>query len=243
MVHLATPDPFDTSWMTPDEITLEEVDWPLFSRAWVHQELLLAPRTIHFGAQEVLWQCKSDFHKQSMLPKTFKTDPYSRLPASSLDDSKSILRERWYNTIEAYSWRQLTYPDDRLPAIAVMSREAMSVRVGDQYLGGLWMTSLLYDLAWASISQRMGLIQPNRSRLPACQHGHGRAPRVSSSGQGRMMIPLHKRECHRDSLHNGLSFSLWIHSAGYNHPAGAADSAERPQEPERLAAASKRLLP
>lgn len=32
---------------------------PLLSRAWVFQEILLSRRTLHFGASEVLWECRT----------------------------------------------------------------------------------------------------------------------------------------------------------------------------------------
>jgi len=33
---------------------------PLLSRAWVFQERLLSRRTLHFGASEILWECRTD---------------------------------------------------------------------------------------------------------------------------------------------------------------------------------------
>ncbi|KAJ4984224.1 hypothetical protein SVAN01_10265 [Stagonosporopsis vannaccii] len=176
-VRCATPDPFDTSWMTSDSIKFDDNVWPLLSRAWVYQELLLAPRTVHFGSQEVLWQCKSDFQKQSMLPKLFRTDPYSKLPAKFLNETDSTLRERWYHIVEAYSWRRLTFQDDRLPAIAAMARQTMGLRVDDQYVVGLWVNTLLYDLAWIAY-KRTDNAHANKpqspSRIPTWSWAHAK---------------------------------------------------------------------
>ncbi|KAL2165946.1 hypothetical protein VTG60DRAFT_3566 [Thermothelomyces hinnuleus] len=37
--------------------TKQRTSLPLLSRAWAYQERLLAPRVLHFGPQEVLWEC------------------------------------------------------------------------------------------------------------------------------------------------------------------------------------------
>lgn len=36
-----------------------EIVGPLFQRAWVLQERLLAPRILHFGGQQMMWQCQT----------------------------------------------------------------------------------------------------------------------------------------------------------------------------------------
>ncbi len=37
----------------------EAYRFPLLSRAWTYQERLLAPRVLHFGHQEMLWECRT----------------------------------------------------------------------------------------------------------------------------------------------------------------------------------------
>jgi hypothetical protein len=32
--------------------------WPLLLRGWVYQEMSLSTRVLHFGSQEVVWQCR-----------------------------------------------------------------------------------------------------------------------------------------------------------------------------------------
>jgi hypothetical protein len=39
--------------------------WPLIGRAWVFQELNLSPRVIHFGEEEVVWQCRCRCERES----------------------------------------------------------------------------------------------------------------------------------------------------------------------------------
>lgn len=38
-------------------LTHKAADLPLLGRGWVHQERLLSPRFLHFGQQELIWEC------------------------------------------------------------------------------------------------------------------------------------------------------------------------------------------
>lgn len=54
---------------------------------------------------------------------------------------------RWECIVQHYSAANLTYKPDRLPAlsgVAALQHKA----TGDQYLAGLWKTSLVYHLVW-----------------------------------------------------------------------------------------------
>lgn len=42
-----------------------DTGWPLQKRGWVFQELCLSSRVIHFGPQEVVWQCRSTDESKS----------------------------------------------------------------------------------------------------------------------------------------------------------------------------------
>src|SRR3569833_898679 len=53
----------------------------------------------------------------------------------------------WLSTIEDYSRRQLTVPDDKLPALSGLARRLAS-RTGDVYYAGLWRNHIVEDLAW-----------------------------------------------------------------------------------------------
>ena len=59
----------------------------------------------------------------------------------------------WYETVEAYSLRGLTYEKDRLPTLEGLARE-FSVRTGYHYHQGIWKEDHLRGLLWRSRSRR-----------------------------------------------------------------------------------------
>jgi hypothetical protein len=50
---------------------------PLNERAWVLQEMMLSPRTIHFARNQVFWTCQQ-YQKCESVPGNWLTDPCSR---------------------------------------------------------------------------------------------------------------------------------------------------------------------
>jgi len=55
---------------------------------------------------------------------------------------------RWKAMVTMYSALDLTYVDDRLPAIAAIVEREMRHRKDDTYIAGMWVSSLLVDLLW-----------------------------------------------------------------------------------------------
>ncbi|KAF2995395.1 hypothetical protein E8E13_004489 [Curvularia kusanoi] len=136
----------------PDEIGQEDpFRWPLLSRAWVFQERKLSPRVLHFGRDQLFWECDSRFTSEGAIKSL--SDPYGDLSESS---SRSRFRyinpgdpkREWRNAVEYYSRLKLTYEKDRLPAIAGYVRRMQERRPGDVYIAGMWLNSLLSDLDW-----------------------------------------------------------------------------------------------
>lgn len=60
--------------------------------------------------------------------------------------------KRWHQVAYMYSGLQLTYASDRLPAVAAIVEREMRLRLDDAYIAGMWKKSLLYDLAWGTLS-------------------------------------------------------------------------------------------
>ncbi|KFY31014.1 hypothetical protein V493_01478 [Pseudogymnoascus sp. VKM F-4281 (FW-2241)] len=126
----------------------------LSSRAWVLQESILSPRTVHFTNAELVWECsdlnecscgtpmlrnsrKSLFKAALQHPTT--TRAYSR---ETLHPATSI----WHSVVEESTARDLTYATDRLPALSSLAM-MLPFPKGD-YLAGLWQNSLMDDLLW-----------------------------------------------------------------------------------------------
>ena len=118
--------------------------WPLLHRAWVYQERKLSSRVVHFGKDQLYWECNSGFEAE---------DGSEKYSAGSLK-LKSTLAEPdqdWRHAVEHYSWLNLTFEKDRLPAISAVVKRMQSLRPNDVYVAGVWTSSLLHDLTWFAL--------------------------------------------------------------------------------------------
>lgn len=116
---------------------------PLAKRAWVVQERLLAVRTLHFTATQLFWECK-----EKLLCEAFPSE-WSYLDGArrTLGSNPSRTWRRWSEIVYDYTNAHLTYSSDKLAGIAVLARKFASLH-SDQYLAGLWRSTLIRDLCW-----------------------------------------------------------------------------------------------
>lgn len=138
---------FGSSFLRKEETPVP----PLLQRAWVYQERVLSPRTLHFGHQEVLWECMSQTSCEcSLWPQPEQACPrfdcrsQSRIRGWTAQD----LVKEWHRAVSEYSTLALTKSSDRLPAIAGIARQMQKLRRGEDYFAGLWRESCLEDLLW-----------------------------------------------------------------------------------------------
>ncbi|KAI9708294.1 MAG: hypothetical protein M1820_003998 [Bogoriella megaspora] len=139
---------------------------PVFSRAWCLQERLLAARTVHFTPNEMMWECSGatwcecEGSELDTFSQEFQyTGSSSANSNTPLSAYKAVFRgqimDEWYlanlwqHTVSAYSWRDLTYQSDRLPALSGLAALFQSAKMGI-YLAGLWRDNLEYYLHWRS---------------------------------------------------------------------------------------------
>lgn len=106
---------------------------PLLRRAWVHQERRLSARMVHFTSKQLVWVCQALIQGEN---GTVYQDP-------SYDNVSS-----WHSNVEEYSGLNLTFEDDRLPAIGAIAEDEMKVRQDDVYIAGMWKNTILLDLLW-----------------------------------------------------------------------------------------------
>jgi hypothetical protein len=135
----------------------------LCSRAWVLQESMLAPRTLHYGSQQIFWECKSFSHAEgdvTPIPpsprerewswsrnKRFLSDVTSGSDERSTIAGKDVLYMRWNTILENYSSRKMTNLSDVFPALAGLASE-FNLRLQDRYVAGLWKSDLHRGLLW-----------------------------------------------------------------------------------------------
>lgn len=128
---------------------------PLLTRAWAFQERMVSPRAIFFGKGGLVWDC---FTKGELQP-----DPLSELlcvPSSPCHGPKQYFADYsaaaapissfrlWHQIVSQYTRLRLSVPTDKLPGIAAVAQRIHTSRPGDEYLCGLWRSSLVHDLLW-----------------------------------------------------------------------------------------------
>ncbi|KAI8628676.1 HET-domain-containing protein [Xylariaceae sp. FL1651] len=126
-----------------DDIGETKQVFPLLTRGWVFQERLLSPRFLHFGRDEVLWDCR-----KSMLCECGQRPPDLPYNQVSLQVNEDLLAHSWRKIVEFYSALNLTYQMDKLPALSGLAKRMSQRRPGVAYLAGLWRNSLDLDLLW-----------------------------------------------------------------------------------------------
>ena len=136
---------------------------PLRSRAWTLQERELAIRTISFGKDQLLWECR-ELKASAQLPWHHKTpeDDFEMWPIrDTLTESIApggpvTSRDRWYELMEDFSFRSLTVETDKLPALSGLARQYQYTFPDGKYLAGMWSLHLPAALLWRSEDPNMG---------------------------------------------------------------------------------------
>ena len=144
-----------------------DASMPVLSRAWCLQERLLAARMVHFTSEEMIWECSDatwcecrgseldaftqQFESIGSIPSSRVTTPLSAYKALFRGQitGKWQLANLWQHTVSAYTWRDLTYQSDRLPALSGIVALFQGAGMGT-YLAGLWRENLAHYLHWHS---------------------------------------------------------------------------------------------
>lgn len=133
---------------------------PLSKRGWVIQERWLCPRMIHFGSEQVSWECRvanacESAPKFSSRPTAvhLKLDTGIAISAlvQGLEDGGVVaggLGETWSALVGLYSAADLTYATDKLVAFSGVAKALRSQEHQDEYLAGLWRKNFIVQLAW-----------------------------------------------------------------------------------------------
>jgi len=147
----------------------EVIEAPLSKRGWVLQERLLSTRKVHFGKNQVFWECQSD-HSCEAYPGFV---PWPMLRAlgvyldlnmfhdgvvftgghggedglSGLKDFRLSVYKIWDRVVQTYSSLAFTKTTDRLIALAGVAQVLGSMN-DSEYLAGLWSKRLPRALLW-----------------------------------------------------------------------------------------------
>lgn len=142
---------------------------PLNKRAWVVQERLLAPRTVHFCNQQIFWECcqleACEVFPQG-IPKHFFEDYEATYELQGFKNWERAVRsirtggekdsrlpeyqspyELWQFILSEYMACGLTNPGDKFVALSGIAKEFSRV-LQDEYVAGLWRGDFINCLLW-----------------------------------------------------------------------------------------------
>ena len=151
---------------------------PMNQRAWCYQERVLSRRTVHFSHQGVFWECLKTFGAECFpLQSPTSLTTLSKVSGTMLETSharialilnfitRKDLRRRpdvrptlqlmWLDLMEQVSKCGLTQETDRLPALSGVA-QLMAGLTDDEYIAGMWKSSLLSGLQWCVAGKDTG---------------------------------------------------------------------------------------
>ncbi|KAG4428566.1 hypothetical protein IFR05_015950 [Cadophora sp. M221] len=132
----------------------------LSSRAWCYQEMLLTPRILSFEANRVTVECRLGLTTEGDQRQTLRWSlptrrgDFSRLvtqPITSDAERRSAFTT-WKRIVSEYSRKELTFEEDKLPAISGVASQ-FGAAIKSRYLAGLWEGDILGGLCWVSYAQ------------------------------------------------------------------------------------------
>lgn len=134
-------------------------DTPLNSRGWVLQEIALPVRILHFGAEQLFWECDGLCANETFpggIPGGVRVPRMPRGWRRSLTGAsgRREMLQLWHDVLSAYSRRRLTVESDKLFAIAGLAKyfeartHGMFGTDGDGYCAGLWKSAMPSELLW-----------------------------------------------------------------------------------------------
>ncbi|KAK1855288.1 het domain-containing protein [Colletotrichum chrysophilum] len=157
----------DHGYITGDILRSRWLQAPLLQRAWVFQELMLARRTLHVCASELIWECKtlttcecgalyskSSHVSTEAIPSSsqglFLDQIHRKQAFTSIRDKRSPLQNThdfWLMISGQYSDLHLSKPSDRLAAFTGLVNAVQRVTNGT-YVRGMWIEDLPRALLW-----------------------------------------------------------------------------------------------
>ncbi|KAK8123182.1 hypothetical protein PG984_011852 [Apiospora sp. TS-2023a] len=128
-------------------------------RAWVLQERLLSPRVIHFGTQQLFWECctkdAAEIYPDGMPTKGYPSvDRIKNLAPNCIVGAKTspdkiASYEAWASIVKRYTACSLTFSSDKLVALSGIAKAVRSI-LDDEYIAGMWRRYLERELLWIS---------------------------------------------------------------------------------------------
>lgn len=137
---------------TSDDFSWSRIDLPLSYRAWVFQERLLSPRTLHFVSDRISWECDRSRNLTEYLPGGVGDDVWNGFDCMAQNAfsvrEKGDLFTYYLGLVSQYTDRRLSHPDeDKLVAFAAVARRCISW-FGSDYCAGIFRSTMPQGLLW-----------------------------------------------------------------------------------------------
>ncbi|KAI1426545.1 heterokaryon incompatibility protein-domain-containing protein [Xylaria sp. FL1777] len=127
---------------------------PVECRAWCFQENLASTRLLHYGSNEMIWECNertlcecgrsqlSGYIRDKYFSSTLRSEPL-----------ETTVYHKWFQAVMPYSSKIMTRQTDKLPALsgtasATHGRIIAMSGQPDTYLAGLWRGDIARGLLW-----------------------------------------------------------------------------------------------
>ncbi len=158
----------------------EEISY-LDKRAWCFQESRLCRRLVTFDRLQMSYTClkhgllesrvvpeaAAREERNSFLPRLYSASS----PSQTWENRTKALTSTWYQAVTDYTSRSLTFPQDKLVAIAGMAR-IVGGFLNCSYHAGLWEDNLPQALLWSPYEEET---------FPHPKHNSARPRRVPRS--------------------------------------------------------------
>jgi hypothetical protein len=134
-------------------------DEPLSQHGWALQERYFSPRILHFGSEQLMFECYGHFATEDGYRMHGRIDTLHQ--DAKPDHTKQKLsgepggRRLWQNILQNYCRRTLPRASDKLPALSNLARTVQE-QTGDTYVAGLWRSKLIEGLIWQATGHASG---------------------------------------------------------------------------------------
>ncbi|KFA45827.1 hypothetical protein S40293_09656, partial [Stachybotrys chartarum IBT 40293] len=135
----------------PDQAVSSLSQAPLGTRAWITQEWMLSPRTIHYTKARMAWACRThvkceDEYTEPPMDEQRLFDSVKRYclakvepksAAATMTEIRESFLADWCEMVSTYTCRNLTYESDKPVAIMGLATE-LGQSTGETYTAGLF---------------------------------------------------------------------------------------------------------
>ncbi|KAK3331338.1 heterokaryon incompatibility protein-domain-containing protein [Apodospora peruviana] len=130
-------------------------DSPLHQRAWVLQEVFLAKRNLSLTANQLWFECPEldacETYPQG-VPAALLSENINQTGVVGLppDEATAAICRQWWGVMERYAACFLTFPGDKMIALAGIAQHFQGRLPNDTYLAAMWRSQLPLSLNWGT---------------------------------------------------------------------------------------------